>query len=225
METERIGTSSISPDIQRLSPSYDVIELVGEAGTGTTTTGKVLAEIHGARYVGIGDIMRIINIHKEGSDILGERNVTDDTVDEKINRLGEIIFENFLKPNYGRGPVVVDSRLGAILAKTAEKRARENKQPFPKIVTLRLTSDPNIAAQRISQRQEINIKEALQKNADRNKKDREIFSRLLRNEGIEDDPYSDSIFDLTIDTSGIPIIEVVGKINTWLRENDYLKNV
>lgn len=210
---------------EMLNPAYDVIELAGWAGTGKSTTGRVLASLHGADFACIGDIFRVIKKKTDGQRVSGtfERPMW---LDNLVDRLGNIILENL----HTRKPFIVDSRLGPIHARLAEKKAQDEGRTFPRVVNILLTASDEVAARRVSQRDGISIEQALQNNKERNEKDREVYNSFLPEDlkemnlldGAQHSLFGKPLFDFILPTDNLTKEGNIVAINTWLRENGYL---
>jgi cytidylate kinase len=194
-------------------PGYRVLEIAGWAGTGTTSTGKMLAEQHGAKFVCVGDIFKHIT---------RERNIPrTESLDGKMNTLGRLMIKNAFLPEKPRSPIIIDSRLGAIFA--CQKKIEDPEIVIPRI---KLISTHEKSAQRIAQRDSLSIVEARVKTEERNKKDAEIFKQLLdMDPDTPNEVLDDNIFDLIINTTNTTLKQNVEIINRWLLKRSLLNYI
>lgn len=212
---------NLQPEARKLTPSYDVLEIVGDAGTGTTSTGQVLAELHGARFISIGDIVGKINKGIWHGRLLEDGRELTTQIDKKVDRLGQLIIRNSLSqyPNTdGRRPVIVDSRMGAFFATRGKQEAEENGEPFPNVVKIKITADEDERIERLSQRESKPLEEVRRMTVRRDTKDKEVYKML---QGSETD--TDNFFDLILDNTHLNVDQTVTEINQWLRRNGHLK--
>mgnify|MGYP003451353345 CR=1 FL=1 len=220
-KTERPINTRLIENEQRLTPVYDVLEIVGEAGTGTTSTGLVLAELHDARFISIGDIVGKINQGIWQGRLLEDGRELNVAIDKKVDRLGQLIIRNAL-PQYpntnGRRPVVVDSRMGAYFAIKGKQEAEEKGQPFPNVVKIKLTADEDVRISRLSEREGISKEEIRRITTRRDTMDSETYRKLQGQ-----DVASNNFFDLIVDNSNLNVDQTVSSINQWLKRNNYVK--
>lgn len=215
----RPGRNNLSNEANPLRPTYNVLEIVGDAGTGTTSAGRLLAELHSARFISIGDFVGNINRSLMGGQLINGREI-DAAIDVKMDRLGEIIIRNSTSKSpsvRGRSPVIVDSRMGAFLAFSGKKRAEEEGRPYPQVVNIRLTADEEVRISRISRREGQALDDVRRKTIRRDQEDKEAYTALQGK-----DVYADNLFDLTVDNTNLTVDETAVVINTWLRKNGHL---
>lgn len=205
-----------SENARKLTPSYDVLEIVGNAGTGTTSTGLALAELHGARFLSIGDIVGKINKGLWNGRLLEDGRELDAAIDKKMDRLGEIIIQNSKQ----RGPLIVDSRMGGYIAAAGAKKAQKEDKSYPKVVKILITADVTTRAQRVAKRENQPVEDIRRMTIRRDERDEKVFENALPPElkGLS----RDEIYDLIIDNSGMTVDDTIIRINTYLRNNGYL---
>ncbi len=213
---ETTANTRSSENARKLTPSYNVLEIVGNAGTGTTSTGLALAELHGARFISIGDIVGKINKGIWSGKLLEDGRELDAAVDAKMDRLGGIIIQNSIKT----GPVIVDSRMGGYIAAAGVKKAQRENKSYPKVVKILITADATTRAHRVAERENQPLDDVRRMTVRRDERDEKVFENALPPElkGLS----RDEIYDLIIDNSGMSVDETIACINTYLRNNGYL---
>lgn len=168
------------------------ITIFGLAGTGKTSVGKILAQNHNYQFLSTGYIFR--EMAKENKMTLGEfedlckrENKFDLELDRRIKKFGKE-HDNF----------VIESRLAWHF--------------IPDSVKIKLDCDFNTRLQRVADRDGISLDSAKEHTVFR---EDAIFERYKNFYGIDD--FSDKNFDFTVDTTNIPIPEVVQKIEEFLK--------
>ncbi|HMS22468.1 MAG TPA: (d)CMP kinase [Candidatus Levybacteria bacterium] len=205
--------------IDLLSPSYNVIELAGWAGTGTSSVGRALAEQHGAEFVDVGKIFKKIHYATTGNIVVGAIDRKPE-IDDKLNALGRLVIRNATGVIHGRQrrPVIVDSRLGPIIALQQEMKEKKDLG----ILKIKLITTVEESARRIAKREGIDYKEVLEKTIERNKSDAGIFRKMLELNEESGDALDENLFDLIVDTTNTTINENIAIINNWLHKRGYL---
>lgn len=168
------------------------ITICGLAGTGTSTTGKQLAEQLGYEFISSGGIFRStaaaygMDLH-EFEDLCSRDQKYDRAVDDGIAEIGRT-----------KNDSVVESRLAWFF--------------IPDSFKVLLLCDDDTRIRRVAGRDKLTIKEAREKTTHREKS---IRTRFREYYGIEqfDDPAH---FDLVLDTTATEVNELVNKIRTRL---------
>ncbi len=168
------------------------ITIFGLAGTGTSTTGKALALKLRCDFLSSGSIARE-DARERGISIYERGNLA--KTDPSFDRVIDERIETF-----GREHVdcVVESWLAWNF--------------IPDSVKVKLTCDQRTRLERVARRDKVSYEEAERLTLLREKDNAE---RYLKYYGIADFS-SDSHFDLIIDTTSIPVAQVVAKIEGFI---------
>jgi len=168
------------------------ITIFGLAGTGTSSVGKLLAEKLGYSFVSTGNIFR-----KKASDLglslqkFEELARTDPKYDKELDE--EIVAFGKANDNF-----VVESRLAWFF--------------IPDSVKIKLDCDFDERVRRVSARDGVAFEEGKRLTLIREPADNKRYQEIY---GITDID-SEKNFDFTIDTTSIPVREVVEKIVAYL---------
>ena len=170
------------------------ITIFGLAGTGTSSTGKALAQALGCEFISSGNIFRA-EAAKRGMDLIEFTKMTssdfsyDKILDEKIASYGKE-NEHF----------VVESWLAYHFIPDSKK--------------IKLVCDLEERLRRIARRDKISLDQARMDTAFREEFNRNKYRELY---GIED--YArDSHFDMVFDTTTTPIWKIVSKIKATVAQ-------
>ncbi|OGF83055.1 hypothetical protein A3B18_02590 [Candidatus Giovannonibacteria bacterium RIFCSPLOWO2_01_FULL_46_13] len=173
------------------------ITIFGLAGTGTSSTGKMLAEKLGYTFMSSGNMFRKMaeetnHTLKELEELSKKESKYDIELDQKIKKFGE---EN--------NNFIVESRLAWYF--------------IPDSLKIKLTCDFDARIERIANREGISAQEAKEHTIHR---EEAIFERYARYYGITD--FSDDKFDLVINNTDIPLSGVVEKIENFIKSSSLL---
>lgn len=212
-----------------------LITISGHSGVGKTKTGEAIAERLGREYFKGGELMRRSHRSRTGNDIVGP---TNRTVDEDIfldRKLAKLI-----KNSSQRNPAIVESRLGALIAKgiihATDKDGEVIEIPqTPGIVTVNITAgDENLRFGRLQSRYskesgtKLPLDEVTRLTKEREKQDLELWMKAhpeLRELDIQD-PYDPNlktpdgrrVYDIIIDTKDLSIEEATEELMRKLKE-------
>ena len=173
------------------------ITIFGLAGTGTSSTGKMLAEKLGYTFMSSGNMFRKTaeengRTLKEFEDLTSKDDKYDRELDRQMKEFGEA-NDNF----------IVESRLAWNF--------------IPDSIKIKLTCDFNVRLERVAKRDEISFEEAKEHTEFREQKISERYSKYY---GITD--FNDEKFDLVIDNSNTSLAEVVEKIENFIKSSSLL---
>lgn len=180
---------------KRSTRSKPTIVLGGLAGSGKSTTARMLAKRFGLRRVSAGDMFRAM-AKEEGLDLIafgrrcGKHPEIDKALDERMVAEAR------------KGGAVLDGRATAFLT-------RKRRIPALRIW---LAVDPKVSARRVAGRDRLTVKEALRKSA---KREREVAKRLKLLWGV--DTADTSYYDAVIQTDDYTPKEVVDIIAQLVR--------
>ena len=172
-----------------------VIFIGGLAGSGKSSTAKMLARRFGLRHVSAGDIFRAIAKER------GENLIALGRYAEKHPEFDKVLDDRLLA-EARKGRVILDGRAGAYLSK---KRRIKALKVF-------LSVDPLVSAKRVAKRDGTTIKAAL---AQSRLREREVARRLKRLYGL--DTSDTSYYDAVIQTDGYTVKEVVDLITELVK--------
>jgi cytidylate kinase len=164
------------------------IAISGEIGTGTTTLSKNLAAKLGWDHLNAGDHIRAW--YKENNIPLEEALKIDEQVDRKL----DASFQNRMSTDE---KVVFESRLAGWLARD-----------YPGTFKVLCICDPEVAMERVVNRDNISKAEAVQKTGKRAQELREKFERLYG----ASDYLNKKYFDLVIDTTHLNQDQVLEQV-------------
>jgi len=187
-----------------------IITIAGKLGSGKSSTAKMIAEILGYKHYSTGDFMRAMANKREIS--LAELSViaeTDNSIDFEI--------DDYCKELGKMEDIVLDSRLGFFF--------------IPNAFKVFLELDPSIASERILIDKKSNVNRHNEADGSFDTKEsimESINTRMLSERkrykelyNIEDLTAPEN-FDLVIDTSATPLVDVSNKIieeyNKWLNK-------
>lgn len=206
---------------ERISHSYHVLALIGNPGTGTTELGKGIAESHNARFLSIGDWVKSTYALNDSERTTGyERRAERDR--EIDNHIESIILN---APTEGN--IVLDSRMSAWIYRDIQDHSKPRDKSLPKVITIYVDADENVAAQRVANRQGISVEEAMSKNSARREKDLASFKLAypdiqLGNLIDPDALYTNGkrLYDLVIHNSTMSVGKEIRRINKLLLETN-----
>lgn len=167
-----------------------IITISGKAGSGKSTVAKKLAEKIGHKHYSVGDLMRGMAKEKRLSLLeLGKRAEKDKKIDMELD-------ERQIKLGEKEKNFVIDGRLTAFFIKKA------NLKVF-------LDCDVKVRAKRIlkderKDEKSKNLKEVIKKINEREESERKRYKKYYKV-----DYYNKKLYDLIIDTSSIPVEEVI----------------
>ena len=169
-----------------------IITISGEAGSGKSTVGKIVAEKIGFKHYSIGDLLRELAVKKgisllEISKLAESDRAVDDYLDNRQVELGK------------QKNLVLDSRLGFHF--------------IPKSFKVFLTASQEEAARRIfSAQRDVEKENSSLKKTIENIRKRKASESLRYSKLYNADPYDESNYDLVIDTTKLSPEEVAKKI-------------
>ncbi len=173
-----------------------IITITGDLGSGKSTVGKLLAEQLGYTYISTGQIQREL-ANKIGLSILelNKQAETDSSIDRQL--------DEYIKGlQHKSANMVIDSRLAWHF--------------LPESYSVYLAVDPYIAAERIfkdatrsdSESCYSSVNDVLQKNIERKNSENMRFRELYNIDSMNMQNYN-----LVLDTTNIPVTDVVTRIN------------
>jgi len=174
-----------------------IITISGKAGSGKSTVAKELSKRLNLKHYSIGDFMRQMAMDRGISLAqLGKIAENDKSIDKELDKR-QMDLRN--KDNF-----VIDGRLTAFFIPNS------NLKVF-------LECDDKIRAKRILQDERDDETAADIKDVIKKIKDREQSERVRYKRYYDVDYYDERLYDLMIDTSKIPVKEVVDKIKKSIK--------
>lgn len=180
---------------KRSTKSKPTIVLGGLAGSGKSTTAKLLAKRFGLRRVSAGDMFRAM-AKEAGMGLIdfGRKAEKEPEIDRELDE--RMIAEA------RKGGAILDGRATAYLT---------DKRRIPAL-RIWLAVDPRVSAKRVAGRDGLTVKEALRKSA---KREREVAKRLKLLWGV--DTTDTSYYDAAIQTDDYSPKEVADIITRLVR--------
>lgn len=171
------------------------ITIFGVEGTGTSSVGKMLAEMINYSFKSSGGIMRDM-ADKEGLTLeqfnTNRHKVVKESNDDSSDREIDEYIKDFGVKNDN---FIFESRLAWYL--------------IPDSFKIKLVCDEEISAERVANREGINQEESKKNNKRRSMENKEVYEFMYKDINY---PPEDEVFDLVIDTSNISIDEVINNI-------------
>jgi len=194
-------------------PKGLIIAVAGPAASGKTTGAKALAEAFGLKYHSVGSIFRE-KAEKLGISIEELSKTRSDELDleadkETLRRMME-------------GDVVIEGRLVGILATLIKHIEKDGE-----VAIVRMLYNPplKVRAERHSQRESIPYDASLNMIIERDKADKEKYSKMYGIEDFTDPKYYDIILDNSEWSPEDAKIEPVKILISYLKEKDQLRFV
>jgi len=177
-----------------------IITISGKAGSGKSTVAKALAKKLKLKHYSVGDLMRKM-AQERGISLLelGKKAEKDKKIDKELDK--KQIELGKKKNNF-----VIDGRLTAFFIKKAD-------------VKVFLDCDDKVRAKRILKDKREGEKSKNLRQVVKNIKKREESERKRYKKYYKVDYYSIELYDLMIDTTFMPVKEIIDDIKNFIKSN------